>query len=167
MKTLVIDEKYRGLRKDEYGQFLFQGNIECDGAIEINLDSWLIVSGSIWAGRGIKASGGIKAGWGIEAGGGIEAGEDIEAGWGIKAGEDIGAGWDIKAGWGIEAGEGIGAGGDIEAGLTIKCKQKLSSKCRIFAGVFTQKKTLPEEQVIECAEIDGVIGFGILKKIEA
>jgi len=124
MKTLVIDKDFKGLIKNEYGQYLFQGNIEFDGSIEIKLDHRLIVSG------------GIKAGDGIEAGWGIEAGEGIEAGWGIKA------------------------------GLTIKCSGSLSFKFRLFAGIAIWKKTEPEEQAIECKEIDGEIGYGILKLLE-
>jgi len=112
MKTLVIDKDFKGLIKNEYGQYLFQGNIEFDGSIEIKLDHRLIVSG------------------------GIKAGDGIEAGWGIKA------------------------------GLTIKCSGSLSFKFRLFAGIAIWKKTEPEEQAIECKEIDGEIGYGILKLLE-
>jgi hypothetical protein len=49
----------------------------------------------------------------------------------------------------------------------VTCKKSLSFKFRLFAGIATWKKTTPEEQVVECADIDGEIGYGILKKIES
>ena len=67
-KKLIIDKDFKGLVKNQYGQYEFQGSIEFDGSIEIKLNYWLIVSGRIEAGSGIEAGEGIKAGEGIEAG---------------------------------------------------------------------------------------------------
>ena len=82
IKNLVIDETYSGLI-DAGWCFKLQGNLEVTGSLTVNLKRWLIVSGHIEAGGGIKAGWGIKAGEGIKAGWGIEAGEGIKAGWGI------------------------------------------------------------------------------------
>ena len=83
---MKITKDFPGL-VDELWCFRFIGSIETEESLEIDLGSkWLIVSGSVKAGEGIKAGMGIKAGEGIKAGWGIKAGEGIKAGMGIEAG---------------------------------------------------------------------------------
>ena len=89
---MVIDKKFKGLVKEDF-RYVFYGNIETTDDLEIDLDMGLFVTGSIEAGRYIKAGWSIDAGESIKAGEFIEAGESIEAGWSIKAGRDIEAGW--------------------------------------------------------------------------
>jgi hypothetical protein len=70
-KDLIINKDYPKLKQVENGDYVFQGNIENEGNIIIELDDRFVISGSIKAGEG------IEAGWGIKAGEGIEAGEGI------------------------------------------------------------------------------------------
>ena len=100
---MVIDKKFKGLVKEDF-RYVFYGNIETTEDLEIDLDMGLFVTGSIEAGRYIKAGWSIDAGESIKAGEFIEAGESIEAGGYIEAGEYINAGWYVEAGEFIEAG---------------------------------------------------------------
>ena len=74
---MKITKDFPGLKYED-GIYKFDGSILTAEALQIELDSWLFVSGSIEAGHGIKAGDGIKAGHGIEAGWGIEAGLSIK-----------------------------------------------------------------------------------------
>ena len=58
---MKITKDFPGLKYED-GIYKFDGSILTAEALQIELDSWLFVSGSIEAGHG------IKAGWGIEAG---------------------------------------------------------------------------------------------------
>ena len=55
------------------------------------------------------------------------------------------------------------AGTSVEAGLSIRCKQRLSVKLRIFAGLCLWRRPTPEEMVIEAAEIEGEVCFGTVR----
>ena len=161
METLIIDENFKDLKKNEFGNYEFYGSIEFDGSIEINLKARLIIKGGIEAGGRIVALGG-----GIEAGGRIVArgGGIVARGGGIVA---LGGGIEARGGGIVARGGGIEArGGGIVAALTVRCKKTLSFKSRIFAGTATWKKTTPEEQIIECEKIEGEIGYGTLRLLE-
>ena len=181
---MVIDKKFKGLVKEDF-RYVFYGNIETTEDLEIDLDMGLFVTGSIEAGRYIKAGRSIdagesikagefiEAGESIEAGGYIEAGEYINAGWYVEAGEFIEAGRYIKAGWSIDAGESIKAGGYIEAGgssgivagLSITCKGTLSFGLKAFAGICSWREISEEEKTITCEKFNGgVVEYGILKE---
>jgi len=63
---MVIDKKFKGL-KDEGWRYVFNGDIDTEESLEIKLDKYLYVSGSIEAGRYIKSGGYIEAGRYIKA----------------------------------------------------------------------------------------------------
>ena len=58
---------------------------------------------------------------------------------------------------------GIKAGSGIKAGYSIQCKQYLSAKLRIFAGMVSWRLPTPEEQTITCGALkQGTITLGTL-----
>ena len=73
-------------------------------------------------------------------------------------------GLSIEAGSSIKAGRSIKAGESIKAGWSIRCKEDLTVKLRIFAGLCAWRLPEPEEQVVECAKLTkGTVCFGMLK----
>jgi len=151
---MKITKDYKGLERQENGDYILIGDLISDENIEIDLDDWLRVTGRIESKKTIITKKTLVSGCDIKAGCGIEAG------CGIKAGDGIEAGCDIKAGYGIEAGCGI------KAGLSIICKW-ISSKLRIFAGLCIWRQPTEEETTITCEEVkEGTIAFGKLNLIQ-
>ena len=87
MNTLIIDETYEGLIKDDFKYRLEE--LQFEGNIEIKLPIGLYITGSIRASGSIKSDGSIEAGEWIEADGSIEAGGWVRAGEWIRAGKWI------------------------------------------------------------------------------
>lgn len=89
---MKIDKLFNGLKQIANGDYVLEGDLISEEAIEIDLDDRLVIKGTIKSGRNIvarcsiKAGGGIKAGWGIGAGDGIEAKTFINASKRIFAG---------------------------------------------------------------------------------
>ena len=134
-----------------------QGDVEFApnfGIVQVPL---IWCTGSITAGMGthIKAGTSIDAGTYINAGGYIKAGTYINAGGYINAGTSIDADGYINAGTSIDADGYITAGNyGITAGFYITCKETLSAKMRIIAGVFpTLDGTDPSCSHITCGKL--------------
>lgn len=148
---MKITKDYPGLTISENGEYILNGDLISDESIEIDLDDYLVVTGSIKEKYGIKAICGIKAGWDIQAGWVIQAGFGIEAVCGITAG------WSIKAGLNITSWDGIIAGWGIEAGTYIDCGK------RIFAGTSVDYSDYTCDKTIQCAELrNGTVAYGDL-----
>ena len=128
---------------NERNEYIRSRDLEFEGHIEVKASlGWVKILGFV------RAAGGLS----------------IEAGSSIKAGESIEAGLSIEAGWSIEAGRSIKAGESIKAGWSIRCKEDLTVKLRIFAGLCAWRLPEPEEQVVECAKLTkGTVCFGMLK----
>ena len=164
---IIINKNYAGIKKVD-GHYEFTGDILCDGNIKIELDLWLLVTGSIKAGGSIRSgeyievTGFIEAGGFIKVTGSIRTGGFIRAGELIEAGGSIEVGGFIDAGGSIESGEsyGISAGQSITAKLNISCGQK------IFAGICVGQTVADIDKTITCAKLEsGTVEYGILREI--
>ena len=76
---MKIDKLWNGLKRIANGDYVLEGDLISEEAIEIDLDDRFVVRGCIQTKKGIVVHYGIEAGLGIKAGWGIEAGEGIEA----------------------------------------------------------------------------------------
>ena len=74
---MKIDKLWNGLKRIANGDYVLEGDLISEEAIEIDLDDRFVVRGCIQTKKGIVVHYGI------------EAGEGIKAGWGIKAGFGI------------------------------------------------------------------------------
>ena len=82
---MKIDKLWNGLKRIANGDYVLEGDLISEEAIEIDLDDHFVVYGCIQTKKSIIVRCGIEAGWSIKAGDGIEAGWGIEAGDGIEA----------------------------------------------------------------------------------
>lgn len=74
---MKITKEFDGIKTNNNGDYVFDGDLISDESIEIELGGFLFVTGSIVSKKNIKSANGIKAGWGIKAGEGIKAGTFI------------------------------------------------------------------------------------------
>jgi phage baseplate assembly protein gpV len=63
----------------------------------------------------------------------------------------------------VLAGRGIEAGWGIEAGFSIRCKLSLSVNLRVFTGICIWRLPTVQEQVVECAALNGTLAYGTLR----
>ena len=81
---MKITKAYKGITRQKNGDYVITGDLISDEDIEIELDDWLRVTGSIISKKTIRIKKTIVAGNRIEAGDGIKAGLSIDCKW-IKA----------------------------------------------------------------------------------
>ena len=70
---MLLNKAWGGLKQIANGDYVLEGDLNCNENLEINLDDRLIVRGNVTVKGSIIVSRTLIAGWGIEAGEGIEA----------------------------------------------------------------------------------------------
>jgi len=147
---MKITKDYKGLERQENGDYILIGDLISDENIEIDLDDWLRVTGRIESKKTIITKKTLVSGCDIKAGCGIEAG------CGIKAGLSIICKW-ISSKLRIFAGLCIWRQ-PTEEETTITCEEVKEGTIAFGKLNLIQKKEVKEMTV---AEIEEALGYSV------